>query len=473
MIVSSISPDDPSIVPIFRQIFEDEALFHQNSWSKTNSGPRKAWIATDQGKLIGAAIVRWKDEPHIWLMAVLPEHRGKGAGSRLMETIEQTAREQDRNSITVTTFRKWPAMRSMLKKRRWVFEQAQISDKHNGGEELWSLSLRKTPLNVLVIGANPNGRGGEWIEAIERHPELFTITGICDSSAAVREHWIGKGIPGFQSVEQAMLSDQPPQAAIMALPHYLYRDYRIQCHAAGLAMLHEKPLACTLNELQELAELMSQSPFHLIVGVQRRTHPSYVVLKEKLSADIPSTLVISMELGRTVPLEGWRRSQSASGGGALLDMGFHAIDLVHYLLDSTIEPISCCCWSIDSETNQLRPALADEVETAATITGRCGATWVRIMVNRSGVKTESVVAQGKSKWRANRDAVTQNNKPVFLCDSDWILSLDGCLSVLSRKTMTIPKPMDLWDHFSTMRVVEHAKSLVRLTGFKSTEPRHV
>lgn len=100
----------------------------------------------------------------------------------------------------------------------------------------------------------------------------------------------------------------------------------------GLAMFHEKPLACTLFELQNLVAALGKTPVPLVVGTQRRDHPTYVYLKELIQNEEISTLSISMELGKSPTPGSWRGSRQESGGGALIDLGIHAVDLVHHLL---------------------------------------------------------------------------------------------------------------------------------------------
>ena len=440
----------------------------------TTTRPTLTWIGEDEsGRCLGAAVVRLDEDDrwHLWYFGVRPEVQGQGAGGALLHVVESAAREAGALAVRTRTYTRWSAMRRLLIKRGWAFVNASLGSYHDGVEEEWVLPVRKKSLSVVLVGANPSGRGGELAEAVKEIESLFRLTGVCDTDPDVLSVWHDQ-VPTSRDLEE-LLSRVEAEAAILALPHSAYRQARQICLRHGLGIFHEKPLACSLSELLELQDQLTRRPTPLVVGVQRRAHPSYVFLKRALQMDSPHSLEIRIALGKThdpcgdVPQKNdWRSNAQMSGGGAILDIGYHAIDMVHFLTDAPLQTISCNLWVGD------RPAAGGELETAATLFGRAGSTWVKVVIDRRGKKSERVAAQGRQVWEADRASVRCDGEIRFSCPESWDLALRGQLVTLMIACSSPVSPISLWDHLTGLRVVEQARSLAQIQGLTDAEASH-
>ena len=459
MIAREVDPAAPEVIDCLAQVFAEAPDPHRLSRAKA------AWaVMEENGSATGVAVVeidpqkRADDCWHLWLFAVRPEARRRGVATLLLETIEKDARQAGIQTLRVRTYRRWADMRNMLDRRGWALMGAEPGDRHDGVAEDWVLVLRPEPLRTIVIGANPEGRGGEWIEAIRSMPNLVQIVGICDTRAEVRAMW--PDIAGDNDPAE-LIKRTRPDAAILALPHNAYEGPRNACMDAGVAILHEKPLACHLDEVLKLQAELTQTPVPIVVGVQRRAHPSYLYLKQCIaSGDKPKSMVVRMVLGKRNAADGWRAAREVAGGGALLDMGYHAVDLVHYLLDAPVEVIHC------GLRYGNRPALAGEIETAAHLTGRCGAIWVKIVVDRQGEeKRESVtLCTDHGELCATRERVLRDGQMEYECPGTWNAAVRGCLARLALARGGETTSIDLWDHLAALQVVEEAYASVAACG---------
>jgi predicted dehydrogenase len=126
----------------------------------------------------------------------------------------------------------------------------------------------------------------------------------------------------------SLLDAVEPEAAIVSLPHGAYFDPVVECCARGIAVLKEKPLARTLREARELIAAVAQSPGSMVVASQRRCSPAFAALRQALhdSPSPPYAVHCEYTLGLRVGGEGWRSARDLSGGGAVLDMGYHIFD---------------------------------------------------------------------------------------------------------------------------------------------------
>jgi predicted dehydrogenase len=120
-------------------------------------------------------------------------------------------------------------------------------------------------------------------------------------------------------------------AIYIATPANLHCDQAIRAARAGKHVLCEKPLGMTVAEGEQMATACGESGVKFGIGLMMRFHAQH---QEAL------TLVRSGRLGMPVfaraqlscwypPIEGaWRQDPSAGGGGSLMDLGGHCIDLI-------------------------------------------------------------------------------------------------------------------------------------------------
>ena len=110
-----------------------------------------------------------------------------------------------------------------------------------------------------------------------------------------------------------------------------------------------------------------------MTAIQRRTHSSYEYLKGLLTGETITALSATLHLGfdPTEKPASWRGVSLQAGGGALLDSGYHMIDLAFYFL-SHFNLIDANVWF----NGQL--GTAEMLDTDASLVGRSGQTWVRI-----------------------------------------------------------------------------------------------
>ena len=145
---------------------------------------------------------------------------------------------------------------------------------------------------------------------------------------------------GFASVTgdiDELLHDPDVDVVSVALPNFLHLTVLTKVLASGKHVFAEKPVGRTVNEAIDLAGKAQQSTAVTGVGFSFRRLPGLAAVAEAVAAG---------EVGESHTVRGWyyadyaadpagalswRYSQEQSGGGALLDIGSHAIDAVQYV----------------------------------------------------------------------------------------------------------------------------------------------
>ena len=202
---------------------------------------------------------------------------------------------------------------------------------------------KKTALQICVVGLGAQNTQ-DHLPALMASLNV-EICAVVDSDQEKVFAWSQKlNVPGFVSVDQ-MLSEILPEAAVVAVPHDQYLPIIVQLANHGVHILKEKPLARSFGEASDIVSLVKSSKIKLMVAVQRRFKATCRAFEENaLLIGIPRILEARYTLNAGKRTVGWRANKNVSGGGCLIDMGYHIIDLLIWyfgLPDSVAAIVSC------------------------------------------------------------------------------------------------------------------------------------
>lgn len=110
---------------------------------------------------------------------------------------------------------------------------------------------------------------------------------------------------------------------------------------AGKHVLCEKPMAMNKAEAEEMLSVARESGKLLMIGFVRRHGNDAMTVREFIDSDTLGDLYYSKAtyLRRNGNPGGWFGDKSRSGGGPLIDLGVHVIDLVRFLMGNP-KPVS-------------------------------------------------------------------------------------------------------------------------------------
>lgn len=186
---------------------------------------------------------------------------------------------------------------------------------------------RQVKLRAGVVGLGK--------QALEDHiPGLQSSDGaelvaICDENREiVREHQYQLRVNGYTDFHEMFRSEQLDMV-IVTVPHHIGRTVIEAAAEHRVHVLKEKPFATTLSEAQELAKRCEESGIQLMVTLQRRFNPIYTSFTQ-LADQIGTPFVVDAQYTLHIadPSEGWRGDTAKAGGGCIIDMGYHLIDMI-------------------------------------------------------------------------------------------------------------------------------------------------
>ena len=142
----------------------------------------------------------------------------------------------------------------------------------------------------------------------------------------------------YDSVE-ALLQADVAEALVVSTPNYLHASQTIAALQAGVHVLVEKPMAMDALEAERMWETAEKSGAKLMVAHCWRFDEEALWLKSQLAGI--GNLIRTKSYGVHVQWgpSGWFTQRQFAGGGAMADMGVHAVDTTRFLLGDP-QPIS-------------------------------------------------------------------------------------------------------------------------------------
>jgi predicted dehydrogenase len=143
--------------------------------------------------------------------------------------------------------------------------------------------------------------------------------------------------------EDALLSDPEVDAVYIASPVIYHKQQAIKAARAKKHILLEKPLALTVEDSEEIVKICKEEGVLLATGFMMRFHGYHQKMKEIVgSGKLGKIVSCRAQLTCWYPdMQGaWRQVKSLSGGGALVDMGVHCIDILQYITGSLTKKVA-------------------------------------------------------------------------------------------------------------------------------------
>ena len=191
------------------------------------------------------------------------------------------------------------------------------------------------PLRVALIGAGqvarvshiPNYQSMEGIE----------VAAICSASPETARMTAKQfGIPHFYDDHLEMLQKEQPDLVSVCVPNRFH--CRLTCDALeyGCHVMCEKPPAITVEEALQMEETAARMGRILTFGFHFRHGRNIFIVKERIeNGSMGELYAAKVQWIRRRGIPGWGNftNKSMQGGGPLIDIGAHMLDLALYLMN--------------------------------------------------------------------------------------------------------------------------------------------
>jgi predicted dehydrogenase len=143
---------------------------------------------------------------------------------------------------------------------------------------------------IAVAGAGLIGRA--HIGAAHRSSTV-TLSAVVDPSPAAAAVAEAAGVARYESLAELFAKDRP-DGVVLATPNALHLPQALECIAAGLPMLLEKPIAATVAQAQELVRAADAAGASILIGHHRAHSPIMAKARQVVDSGVLGRLVAVM-----------------------------------------------------------------------------------------------------------------------------------------------------------------------------------
>lgn len=165
------------------------------------------------------------------------------------------------------------------------------------------------------------------------------------------------GIPrSTTSLEEAVSGDDI-DAVVVGLPNHRHEEAVLACAQAGKAVLCTKPLGRNAAEAQRMLDAVEQAGvFHAYLEDLVYTPKTLKALDSVRAGAVGDVLWVRSRETHPGPHSDWFWNKEMSGGGAIVDMGCHCIEIARNFIGKDIRPVEVMCWA----DTQVHPIEAED-----------------------------------------------------------------------------------------------------------------
>jgi predicted dehydrogenase len=305
-----------------------------------------------------------------------------------------------------------------------------------------------------VAGAGLIGR--RHIEEIDASGSA-QLAAIVDPSPATQEVADKFGVASYGSLAELFAEDEP-DGVVLATPNQLHVDGGLECVAAGVPVLVEKPIGDTVEGGTRLVEAAEAAGVPLLTGHHRNHSPIMTQAREVVrSGALGSIVAVAGTALFYKPDDyfdvggGWRREP---GGGPIL------LNLIH-------------------EVNNLQSLVGDVVQVQATTSNATRGfpvedTAAMVFTFDNGALGTFLLSDTAASPRSWEQTSQENTTYASYPDEDCyhIAGSRGSLSIPTMRLSTYPGTRSWWEPFDTATVeversdplanqIEHFAAVIR------------
>ena len=198
----------------------------------------------------------------------------------------------------------------------------------------------KSKLRVGIIGL---GIGRHHLKTLQEM-EGVDISAICDTDserlAKIKKEY---AISSAYAESDKMFNREKLDAVIVATPNKFHASLTIKAFENGAHVLCEKPMAMNANEAIQMQEAANKSGKKLMINMSYRYTSAAFALKRQIEGGMLGDIYFARTVWhrrRGFPGFGsWFGIKDLAGGGPLIDLGVHRIDLALWLMGNP-SPVS-------------------------------------------------------------------------------------------------------------------------------------
>jgi predicted dehydrogenase len=216
--------------------------------------------------------------------------------------------------------------------------------------------MRKVRIGIIGVGGIANGKHMPCLTRLDN----VELVAFCDLIRERAEEGAQKyGVTGAKIFTdyRELLSLEEVEVVHVLTPNSSHAELSIAAMRAGKHVMCEKPMAKTAAEAREMLAVSRETGRKLSIGYQSRYAPENQYLKKLIQNGELGEIYFARSVScrrRGVPTWGVFLDKEKQGGGPLIDIGTHSLDLTLWLMDN-YKPV-CVLGSTYQKLSQVKNA---------------------------------------------------------------------------------------------------------------------
>jgi predicted dehydrogenase len=165
------------------------------------------------------------------------------------------------------------------------------------------------------------------------------------------------GIPRWTTHLEEAVSAEDVDLVVIGLPNHLHREAVVAAARVGKGVACTKPLARSAAEAREMLDAVEKAGvFHGYLEDLVYTPKTLKALHSVRAGAIGRVLWTRSREAHPGPHSSWFWTKELSGGGAIIDMGCHCIEIGRSFVGKDVRPTDVVCWG----ATQVHPIEAED-----------------------------------------------------------------------------------------------------------------
>lgn len=197
--------------------------------------------------------------------------------------------------------------------------------------------MKKVKIGIIGCGGIANQK---HLPAMKANSDLCEVVAFCDiirerAEKACEEY----GVPDSQVCEdyRELLANEAVEVVHVLTPNVSHSEITIAAFQSGKHVYCEKPMSHSPVEAQKMIDAWKKSGKQFTIGYQNRFRPEvqnlHAACREGELGDIYYAKAFAVRR-RAVPTWGVFPNKALQGGGPLIDIGTHALDITLWCMDN-------------------------------------------------------------------------------------------------------------------------------------------
>ena len=164
-------------------------------------------------------------------------------------------------------------------------------------------------------------------------------------------------IPRYTTDMSEAINDPETDLVVIGLPNHLHLEAVLKCAEAKKPVLCTKPLGRNADEALQMLEAVEKAGiFHGYLEDLAYTPKTLKALASVKSGSLGKVLWVRSREAHPGPHSDWFWNNEFAGGGAIIDLGCHCVEIGRNFIGKDVKPVEVMCWA----DTQVKPINAED-----------------------------------------------------------------------------------------------------------------